>query len=139
MDLRTPDSRLSVYVVPPGEDPSQVAVALAGSNKQRFDESGYLLFDSDLLNDLEIRIAALEAGTTPDEVVNPWHRDLVELSTAKLAELARVLWENREGLLDSVPKQVVEERLVTGVRDGRLTDRGMHEDMQKEIQRRLAQ
>ena len=138
MDLRSPDNRLSVFVVPPGEDPSQVAVALAGCGKQKFDESGYVVFDSDILNELAIAIDASEKGATPDDKVNTWHRDLIELSATKLAELARVLWHERENLLDSVPKQLVEERLVTGVRDGLLTTRGMHADMKQTIEKRLA-
>ncbi len=135
-DMRAKGSELSIYVVPPGEDPERVAIALAGT-KQTFEEAGYILFDSQIVTDLGIEIRTT-AGKTPDPVVDGWHRELVELTAGSLAELATRLWNVRDTLLDRRYTPQIRTAILSGVQTGRLRKERMNPDMRKKIEKLLA-
>ncbi|NJL67865.1 MAG: hypothetical protein HC894_15955 [Microcoleus sp. SM1_3_4] len=86
-DMVTTANKLSVYRI--NDDKSnlnRVAAALV-ANCENISNFDYLLFDELLLQILEIKSEETQANT-PDESVNNWHLDLVELSLTKLVNLA---------------------------------------------------
>jgi len=93
-DLKTTQGSLSVWIVE--EDQSnlhRVAVALA-ANCEHLSSIDYILFDGSIVDDLSLKLVRT-LGKTPDSEANAtWHRDLVELSASKLADLARRMFHN---------------------------------------------
>lgn len=90
-DIVTSSNTLSVWLVQADKSNlEQVIVALASScdNISNFD---YALINVDLLVNVGIKIEIKE-GLTPYSRANPWHRDLVELTTNKLFKLAEAMF-----------------------------------------------
>lgn len=86
-ELRTTKNRLSVYIITSAEAAhlDRLLAAMAAS-RNVLDKLDYAAFDANLLNDLQIKVEPT-LGETPDEEVNKWHSDLVELTACKLANL----------------------------------------------------
>jgi hypothetical protein len=92
-DLRTSANKLSVFVVEDENDLTSVeriAAALVATG-QNIDSFDYALIDSQTLEELDIRIQRTQGGT-PDEQVNSWHCDIIELSAQKLVKLAMAMF-----------------------------------------------
>ena len=90
-DIVTSSNTLSVWLVE--DDKSnleQIIIALASGcdNISNFD---YALLDVDSLSSLGTKIETKE-GSTPYARANQWHRDLVELTTNKLFNLAEAIF-----------------------------------------------
>jgi hypothetical protein len=119
-DCKTSGNRLSVYQV--DNDRSNVerivrAIAL-GANELA--DTGYVLFDSGLLDAAGIPTDP-KAGTTPDKGVNAWHLDLVELSGNRLVALVKRILETGE--TGTVLKKRVRELVEEGIRTGQLSSK----------------
>ncbi len=93
-DLKTTKGSLSVWVVEPDESNlRRLAVALAAAC-DGIANIDYILFEDSIVDNLCLNLVATD-GNTPDSVANKiWHRDVVELSAAKLAELACSVFHN---------------------------------------------
>jgi len=113
-DLRTKQNRLSVYLVDSLESPAlnRVLAAMAAS-RDNIDKLDYASFDWSFLGDLGIEVEAVPGGT-PDEEVNQWHRDLVELTAAKLAALGLTM--RRHGNVSRKYPKDVTDLIREGVR-----------------------
>ena len=71
---------------------TSAATALA-ANRDALANFDYVVLDVHPLTDLNIRVDESKGGT-PDEEVNAWHRDLVELSAQKIMGLAVVIQDH---------------------------------------------
>jgi len=96
----TSDNSLSVWVVEnDNRDLDRVVAALA-AGREKADKLDYLLFTQDHLAAVEIGVRTT-IGNTLDEYVNGHHRDLTELSAAKVLALTKRVWGENLG-----PKRV---------------------------------
>jgi hypothetical protein len=106
-DLRTSDNSLSIYVIE--DDKSnldQVVTAMSATcdRPQNFD---YLLFDIEILSQVNIEVRESK-GKTPDNEVNGWHRDLVEISGNRLLMLVKQVLESNYETDRYLAKQIKE-------------------------------
>jgi hypothetical protein len=96
-NFRTSENKMSVFKV--DEENRQdsvirILVALA-CGRQSLDKIDYALFDSEIINKLDIQFDEIE-GTTPDQTVNKLHIDLIKLSGYKICELAKSIQNSGE-------------------------------------------
>ena len=123
-DLRTSSNALSVFEVSDTREELEVMAALAlekaiggRDRRQSLDGSTGLLFEPGLLDHLQIHASASN-GRTKDVRVNARHRDLVELSGAKLASLALELSKACQPQTYYKPQLL--RAVVTAVGEGRI-------------------
>lgn len=95
VDLGTKANRLSVYVVEDDQSNLERIVAGVAANCDFISDFDYTLFAQEALDEIKIN-AEDTFGETPDAVVNTWHRDLVELSSANIFALANVIGTRAE-------------------------------------------
>lgn len=101
-DLPTKRNALSVYEVADEDAAERVVAALAlqkaiggATQKQSLRDMSGLMFDARLLANLGIATKRIK-GNTPDQTVNDWYLDLIDLTGSQLVELAKVLLQNTE-------------------------------------------
>lgn len=118
-DLQTSDNKLSVWHVE--DDKSNlrdvvIAIAAKWKNRSNFD---YALFDQTLLTKLRIRVEHTVGDTYHKEASASWHRDIVELSAEKNAELANLIMEHgttaRIGEIEVI--SLIKQAAISGVID----------------------
>jgi hypothetical protein len=119
-DLATTDNCLSVWEVADDRSNVERIMRALAVNRQKIDNMGYVLFDSDLLTTAGIDTLE-ENGATPDEEANSWHRDLVDLSGNKLIALTRLILETGE--TGTVLKKRLEDLVAEGIRQNQLPER----------------
>jgi len=115
-DLQTRQNSLSIYLIK--DDKSnldQVVTAMSATrdSPQNFD---YLLFDMEILSQVNIEVRESE-GKTPDNEVNGWHRDLIEISGNRLLMLVRQVLESdyeTDRYLKKQIKELVTRSMQTG-------------------------
>jgi hypothetical protein len=135
-DLGTSANELSVFVVEDENDLTsieRIAAALT-ANGQNIDTFGYTLIDSQTLEELGIRIRRTQ-GNTPDEKVNSWHCDVIELSAQKLVKLAMAMFpqaERRKRIFKKNIKKLLGEGVSAGQIDlNKVSHRKMREELDK--------
>lgn len=88
--LATIDNKLSVYLLSNTNDQLGRAIAALALARDHIAQIDVALAPTDVLEECEIQYQVTE-GKTPDPEVNDWHRDLVELSSARLVRLATAI------------------------------------------------
>ena len=116
-DLQTQGNRLSVWEVEGDRSNLERVVRALAANRERLADTGYVLFDSNLLTDAGV-VATFERGNTADEEANSWHRDLIDLSGDKLVLLARLILQNGES--GRILKKRLEELVEDGIQQKQL-------------------
>jgi hypothetical protein len=111
-DLNTSEQTLSVWEVADDESNVQRIVRNLALMGNKTDSSGYVLFDSAILEQIGIDLVRAD-GHTPDTEANGWHRDLVNLSGKKLVALARAVLA--QGTTRIVLKKRICELIIEGV------------------------
>jgi hypothetical protein len=121
-DLPTKRNALSVYEVADEDAAERVVAALAlqkaiggATQKQSLRDMSGLMFDARLLANLGIATKRIK-GNTPDQTVNDWYLDLIDLTGSQLVELAKVLLQNTEPVTFFHPKLL--KRVKAGVEEG---------------------
>lgn len=95
-DLRTTGNRLSVYLVDDDDtNLERVASALVTANTEYISDFEYAIISYEVFQELDIKTEDSE-GETPDGLVNSWHRDLLELTAAKIVALATAIQTRAE-------------------------------------------
>ena len=117
-DLPTQQNLLSVWEV--AEDRSNVErlVRAMAIGRDKIAAMGYVLFDSDLLPAAGI-VTVPNAGKSPDEGANPWHRDL-EVSGNKLVALTKAILQHGES--GTVLKARLSELVEQGIQNKELPE-----------------
>jgi uncharacterized protein (DUF2267 family) len=77
----------------------------------------YALFDQQIVTEINIKFINTR-GDSPDEQVNSWHRDLIELSASKLIELAKAIQTQAE--IKRIQVQDVIQLVAEGISSGRI-------------------
>lgn len=114
-DMVTKDNKLSVYrITDDKSNLKRVAAALVATctNISNFD---YVLFNEELLQTIGIKSEETK-GDTSDESVNSWHIDLIEISLAKLVNLANTA--SKYGERDRILEKDIKKILAEGFRNG---------------------
>jgi hypothetical protein len=111
-DLRTSKNCLSVWAVLDDRSNLLRIVRALAIGKPKLDNSGYVVFDSDLLSAAGIDAPKLIPGTTHDTGANGWHRDLVNLSGNTLVRLTHGILEHGE------TGQVLKKALIASIKQG---------------------
>jgi len=89
-DLSTKSNELSVWHIEDDRSNLEQVVTALAAGRDNIASLDYALFDQQTLLAINIKIKETKGGS-PDEKVNSWHRDLVELSATKLMALAKVI------------------------------------------------
>lgn len=91
-DLRTSSNCLSIYLVHEQEEAVDRVIAALAATRDRFDALDYVVLDIEdfieFQQEFQIRLDNTP-GNTPDDTVNTWHRNLIELTDRKVVELAK--------------------------------------------------
>ena len=133
IDLEARENILSVYEITDTCDISRIAIALAAT-RDRLGNFDYALFDDASPTAIGITIVA-SLGTTPDPVVNQVHRDLGELTTGKLGDLAAAIYKSQ--MIDRISRPKISEGLLEAVRSGELDNNFVNRKLKREIAAKL--
>lgn len=88
-DLKSTDNKISLYLVDDSDEEQKLRIAAAlATTKEHLSNLDYALIDPDFLSGLGVSVEEIQ-GTTPDEVVNELHRDLVQLTVEQIYEIAK--------------------------------------------------
>ncbi len=118
-DLLTHQNLLSVWEVAQDRSNIERIVRAVAIGRTAIADTGYVIFDSDLLPAAGIEIRE-SAGASLDTGANAWHRDLV-VSGNKLVALTRAILRNGESgtVLKVRLREIVEE----GKRNGQIPEK----------------
>jgi hypothetical protein len=120
-DLATSEQALSVWRVLPDRSNIERIVRAVILGRDKIADAGYILFDSDLLTDLQIETDESVVGRSPDREANAWHGDLVNLSGNKLVGLTKALL--RHGETGVVLKKRLVALVETGIANSEIPER----------------
>jgi len=131
-DLKTTvQSVLSVWHIQEDRANLEDVVASLAANRDHSDKFDYTLFDMELLAEAGIRPMST-LGNSPNRVMNEqWHRDLVELTSSKLVQLARLI--SQGGNFDRVQEERVKELIAEAVNAGRIRKEALSEKLRLDI------
>jgi hypothetical protein len=104
-DLSTKDNELSVWHIEYDRSNLEQVVAALAAGRDSIANLDYALFDQQILSAIGIKIKDTKGGS-PDEKVNSWHRDLMELSATKLMELAKAI-QTKAAKERILPKDII--------------------------------
>jgi hypothetical protein len=93
----TCENCLSVWFLDDDKKDLDDLIAALAANREKADRLDYVLFAEENLKEAEIVVASI-SGQTPDEQVNGLHRDLTQLSAAKVLALTKIVWHKNLGL-----------------------------------------
>lgn len=114
-DLRAENNALSLWSVEVDLSNLHTAVAAVASNRVRLDKLDYALLDEAVLPEIPIKHVRSE-GNTPHPAANAsLHRDLVELTVQKVADLAGRMMPLKRV---RVTQRQVEDLLKTALKNG---------------------
>lgn len=132
-DLKTETNALSVWEVDDDRSNLGRVLTAVAANRDHLSDLSYVLLTKDDLRAIGAKIASSEGGTV-DREVNKWHRDIVELTTQKLHQIAVVVNDKPEK-----PRRLpgdVAGLLRQGIAEGRFSAAQLEEGLRKEIERR---
>ncbi|MCX6622638.1 MAG: hypothetical protein NTY38_16525 [Acidobacteria bacterium] len=110
-DLRTQENLLSVWEISGDRSNLERVVRAVAIGQERIADTGYVVFDSELLLAAGIEIRANE-GRSLDKAANCWHRDLV-VSGNRLVALAKAIL--RHGESGTILKRRLKDLIQDGV------------------------
>ena len=130
-DFRTEKGILSVWLVEEDYSNLERVLTAFAANRRSIDKLDFIIFNSQIFDDLEIRVE-FEEGDTPDEFANnQWHWNLIELSGQKAASLAARLYYESERKRKLPPQ--IKAMVAEGVRQGYIDNARLKGDIPKTI------
>ena len=130
-DLNTSlDSNLSVWLIDEKQSNVKEVVVAMASRRDHVDIFDYAIFPEGILQDAKIAIDSSLADT-PHALANQWHRDLLELSSSKLVNLARLISER--GSVHRVEEQEVKEWLEQAIEKRSIDPEKMNKKLKEVI------
>lgn len=130
-DLQTEDNVLSCWWVEDDRRNFERVVAAISSKGERPENFDYALVPLDAVQDARIRFERTDSNTFDDEANHNWHVHLLELTAAKVSELARLIMppENR----DRIPHKRVAEWMKQAVRGHHLRMDDLRDTMRQKL------
>jgi hypothetical protein len=116
------------------QDLSRVLAAIAAT-WQKSDNLDYVLFSEEHLSGAQV-VVRETPGDTPDQGINPRHRDLIDMWASRVFRLTDLAWgQNVE--IKRLPRSKVLDLLAESVHRGRILLEGIQPRLRNEVQRRL--
>lgn len=130
-DLAATDGKLSIYLVEETNSSTlDRVIAALGANVDRPDKFDFALIDLQLLMELGFETKDTP-GVTPDNEVNSWHREMVNLSITKIMRLAFLIRDQAKR--DRISQPEVVELVKNGIAAGHLDRNRMKENFLQKI------
>ena len=120
-DLETSDNQLSLFRVESREEAKRVCTALA-ANRGNLSNLDFALVREEVVRHAGIEVEK-RVGQTPDDVVNSWHYNFVELTTHKLCLLSRMIAMGKP--YERIMKKDITAYIEEGCRTGMLNIGGV--------------
>ncbi len=118
-DLRTSaDCKLSVWNIEDDKSNLQRLIAALAAKRQHADKFDFALFSEEVLQTASIHVEVSRGDSADAEVNKRWHRDLVELSSSKLVELAKLI--HQHGVLERFQEKEIKTLIIEGIDAGRI-------------------
>ncbi len=125
-NFRTKENALSVYEVQNElTDIQRILAAIAGT-RDNVQEVEYATFDSNLLEELEIKTNKIK-GDTADDTVNNLHIDLIDLTAKQVCLLASSI--QKAGELTRMLKKKIGKKIIEGLKEGYLNKNKINEKL----------
>jgi len=114
-DLRTDSNTISVWHIVDDHGNKDRIIAALAATRQQATNFDYFLLEEHYIREINIRIVETQ-GNSPDNGINSWHRDLVELSAEKLMALAKVIQQHAqiERILDKDISHFLAQAMLAG-------------------------
>lgn len=127
-DLNTKSGALSLYWLSDGDEEAALRIGVAlNARRPSLYEFEYCLIPDTVIAELGMQTERLD-GTTPDNTVNSWHWDLIQLNATSLVSLASEIKRRPE-----MRRVVFKPDIVKGFRDaldnGWLEERKVHDKL----------
>jgi hypothetical protein len=116
-DLLTSSNQLSVWHIEDNRSNLERTIAALAANVTDISNFDYALFDQQLVYEIGIKVESTK-GASPDEEVNSWHCDLIEVSASKLIELAKAIQTKAE--IRRIQVQDIIQLVAEGISSGRI-------------------
>ncbi|MGE5443847.1 MAG: hypothetical protein ACM3SR_04500 [Ignavibacteriales bacterium] len=118
-DLLTSSNQLSVWHIEDDRSNLERTIAALAANVTDNSNFDYALFDQQIVYEIGIKVESKKTkGASPDEEVNSWHCDLIELSASKLRELAKAIQTKAE--IERIQVQDVIQLVAESISSGRI-------------------
>ncbi len=130
-DLVTTENKLSVWHVEDDKSNLYQVVAAIAATRDHASNFDYALFDQTLLTRIRARIENTVGHTFHKEANACWHRDIVELSAEKIAELANIIMER--GTKDRISEIKVISLVKQAVTSGIVDMHKLEDDLKRRI------
>lgn len=110
--LRTHDGDLSTFVIDSRLTELRRVAAAFACTRHKPEYVDYVLVP---INEIETAFQLRETvGGTPDDKVNRLHRDIIELTPSRLAELAYLIGQHKHDM-NRIPKNEIENAIRSGI------------------------
>ncbi len=131
-DLKTSvQSKLSVWHIADNLSNLESVIAAHAATRMNADKLDYTVFNEELLVGAGIRTESTP-GNTPDSTVNArWHADLIELTSSKIVELARLIYQY--GNHDRTPESRVKQLIAHAVEEGRIDNARLNDGLRSDV------
>jgi hypothetical protein len=131
----TTANSLSVWLVDDDKKSLPRVVTAMAAGRDKADHLDYALFPHKHLEagGIEVRESA---GKTPDEGVNGHHRNLIQLSAAKVVALTEKVWDEHDEV-KRVDKKTVVRLVADAVRGGRIALQELRPKLAEDVRRYL--
>jgi hypothetical protein len=133
LDLTEKGNALSVFFLPDEGPCLERLLAAYGARREFVQNVDFALFDEQALAECGITSTATK-GDTPDAGVNEWHRNLTELTVAKVQLLATVI--RMRAKRDRRPERRVAVLIAQSIRDGWISSGSLKENILAGLKRR---
>ena len=95
VDLKTEENRLSVWQIEDDESNLDQVIAALATKRDECSNLDYAVLDAHLLLRINAKIEVTKGDTFYDKANNLWHRDIIELTTENIMELAHMIMQHR--------------------------------------------
>lgn len=130
-DLKTADNKLSVWHIDDDLSNLEQVIAALATTRDDISNLDYILFDPQLLSELDIAIMTTKGNTKYNIANTKWHRDLPKLTANKLIELAYTIW--KQGKVKRVYEWEVLDLLKQAVSSGIIDSAQLSEKVRAKV------
>ena len=131
-DLKTSlASSLSVWHIEDDRSNLDRVIAALAANRQHPEKFDYILIAEHLLADAGLQAQGTMGSSKDPEANNQWHRDLVELTSSKLVQLARLIYQH--AVRDRVLEPRVKELVASAVNAGRIASATLPDQLRRAV------
>ncbi len=117
-DLSTKQNRLSVWFVEEDESNLERIITALAANCDTLSNFDYALFSEDILARESIKIEKSRGISKDSDANDRWHRDICELSAAKLLSIAQHI--SNKGEINRIQEREVGKHISKAVQTGRI-------------------